>query len=451
MFFRQILHHDLGCASYVIAARGEALVVDPKWEIGEYVDAAQEAGANVRHVVETHFHADHVSGRRRLADATGAVSHLPVDPQRPAAGGLQEGDVLRVGGLQIDVIATPGHRPEHLAYLVSDRDVRGMQPLLLSGDSLLVGELARPDLVVEASEGARALWGTVRRLVELGEQTELWPGHVGGSLCGSGTLSEQRSSTIGEQLRTNPLLSVSDVHAFVATLNRSIPTRPPRVERVVALNLEGAREPGPLRELDAAGLACFVSCGAAVLDARSPDVFDHGHLAGAVNLPTGRRGVGTRAGWAIDAQEPLVVVSETLDAGMHVASVLYAAGVCSVAGVSVADPDEWAANGLDVRRAGALTPEDVVALLSARELQLVDVRDRNEWCAGHISGSLHLPLSSWATGAPPRCRHGVRWRLRARRAPARRSPRAFCAAAATPTSGVSKAGLGIWPEAACRS
>lgn len=398
MFFRQILHHDLGCASYVIAARGEALVVDPKWDIGEYLAAAQEAGANVRHVVETHFHADHVSGRRRLADATGAVSHVPVDPQRPCGGGLKEGDVLRVGNLQIDVIATPGHRPEHLAYLVSDPDACDRRSLLLSGDSLLVGELARPDLAVAATEGARMLWGTVRRLLELDQQTELWPGHVGGSLCGSATLSEQRSSTIGEQLRTNPLLSVNDVNAFVATLNRSIPTRPPRAERVAALNLDGASEPGPLRELDAGGLAHFVSGGAAVLDVRSPDVFDHGHLTGAVNLPSGRRGVGTRAGWAISAQESIVVVAGTLDVAMQVASVLYAAGVCNLAGVSVADPVGWIANGLDVRRAGALTPEDVVELLSARELQLVDVRDRSEWCAGHVCGSLNLPLSELGDG-----------------------------------------------------
>jgi len=121
MFFRQILHEDLGCASYIIAARGEAVVVDPKWEIGEYLHAAEEADAKICHVLETHFHADHVSGRRRLSDATGAVSHVPVDPQRPDAGGLRDGDVLVVGCLHVCVIAAPGHRPEHLAYLVCDR------------------------------------------------------------------------------------------------------------------------------------------------------------------------------------------------------------------------------------------------------------------------------------------------------------------------------------------
>ena len=395
MFFRQILHEDLGCASYIIAARREAVVVDPKWEIEEYLHAAEEADAKICHVLETHFHADHVSGRRRLADATGAVSHVPVDPQRPGASGLRDGDVLEVGGLQLCVIAAPGHRPEHLAYLVSDR----VPSLLLSGDSLLVGDLARPDLAVETVKGARALWGTVRRLVALGDPVEVWPGHVGGSLCGSGTLSEQTSSTIGNELRTNPLLSAQGVDAFVEAITRRVPARPPRVQRVVALNLKGAREPGPLRELDADGFAHFVfGGGVTVLDVRSPDVFDEGHLAGALNLAVGRRGVGTRAGWATGAEDLIVIVSATLDGGMRVGSLLYAAGVCNLAGVSVADPDGWVAAGLEVRSAGALAPEVVVPLLCARELQLVDVRDLREWRAGHVCGSLHLPLVELGDG-----------------------------------------------------
>lgn len=398
MFFRQILHEDLGCASYVIAARGEAAVVDPKWEIGEYLQAADEAGARIRHVLETHFHADHVSGRQRLAVATGAVSHLPVDPERPGATGLRDGEVLRVGGLEVRVIAAPGHRPEHLAYLVSDREGVDVPSLLLSGDSVLVGELARPDLAVEAVEGARALWGTVRRLVALGDRVQLWPGHVGGSLCGGGTLSEKTFSTIGNELRTNPLLSLQDADAFIEELTRGVPARPPRVERVVALNRRGAREPGPVRELDAGGLAHFVSCGVCVLDVRSPEVFDEGHLAGAVNLPAGGQGVGTRAGWATGLEEAIVIVSATLETGMRVASLLYAAGVWNLEGVSVADPAGWAASGLDVRGAAALAPEELAPRLSTRELQLIDVRDLYEWRAGHVVGSLHLPLSELGDG-----------------------------------------------------
>ena len=149
--FRQILHSDLGCASYLIAAGEEAAVFDPQWDIGEYLEAAAEAGAEVRHVFETHFHADHVSGRQRLIEATGAAAHVSADPDRPTAGGVCDGDTVDVGAARVQVIGSPGHRPEHLAYLVTDPDRVGAPPRLLSGDSLLVGELARPDLAVGRS------------------------------------------------------------------------------------------------------------------------------------------------------------------------------------------------------------------------------------------------------------------------------------------------------------
>ena len=295
MFFRQILHEDLGCASYVIASRGEAVVVDPKWEIGGSLRVAGEADAEIRHVLETHFRADHVSGRRKLMRATGATPHLPINPQRPSAGGLRDGDTLSLGYVTITVLTTPGHRPEHLSFLLTEPDTRS---LLLSGDSMLVGALARPDLAVDAVEGARELWASVRRLTALGEDVEVWPAHVGASLCGSGTLTERTSSTIGDELRTNHQLSIEDQGEFVAELTRSTPARPPRVPQVVTLNLDGAEDPGPVRHLDRDGLAELITAGACVLDVRAPDLFDQVHIAGALNLPADGRSLGCRAGWA---------------------------------------------------------------------------------------------------------------------------------------------------------
>ncbi|MGH2885534.1 MAG: MBL fold metallo-hydrolase, partial [Solirubrobacteraceae bacterium] len=249
MYFRQILHDDLGCASYLIADRGEAAVIDPKWEIDEYLKEAARAGAEIRHVLETHNHADHVSGRRRLAAATGATLHVPDRPGRP---GVRDGDVVRVGEVELVALASPGHRPEHLAYAVHRR---GEISLLLSGDSLLVGDVARPDLAVDAAEGAQAMWHTVRRLTALGDHVELWPAHVGGSLCASRSASSATSSQIGQERRTNPLLRLDDPAAFTSELTHSMPARPPNVARVVALNLEGAADPGPSAVLDAGRLA----------------------------------------------------------------------------------------------------------------------------------------------------------------------------------------------------
>lgn len=399
MFFRQIVHEDLGCASYLIASRGQAAVIDPKWEIEDYLAAANEAGARITDVLETHFHADHVSGRKRLAAATGAVPHVPADPSSPGSAGLRDGDVIMVGGLDLHVIGAPGHRPEHLAYLITDREAVGDPSRLLSGDSLLIGELARPDLVVEAGDGARALWSTVRRLVALDDRVEVWPGHVGASLCGSGALTDRTSSTIGDELSANPLLSIESEDEFVSVLTRAIPARPPRVVLVAGLNVDGASEPGPLRELDPAGLAQFVGYGASVLDVRSPEAFDLAHIEGSINLPGDGQAIGTRAGWATGEEEQLVIVSDSREEGMRVAELLYAAGVWNLSGVSVADPAGWVLAGLGLRSVTALAPELVIELLSAQACQLIDVRDVNEWRQGHIDGALNLPLAVLGDGS----------------------------------------------------
>jgi hydroxyacylglutathione hydrolase len=399
VYFRQILHEDLGCASYLIADQGEAVVVDPKWEIADYLDTAERAGATIRHVLETHYHADHVSGRARLAAVTGARCHVPADPRRPESAGIRDGDRLHVGNVELRALASPGHRPEHLGYLVFDRARAGEDPwLLLSGDSLLVGDLARPDLAVDASEGARALWETTRRLESIGDHVELWPAHIGGSLCGSGSISPKPSSTLGYERRVNPLLSMSDSESFVRALTGSIPARPPTVERVVELNTRGAEAPPPLPQLDLRALQGRLGDGACVLDGRSPDAFDAGHLAGSLNLPATSRGLGTRAGWAVGLDEQIVVVADTAAVGAEIASRLQAAGLFNLAGLAQADPACWRRAGLAVRSAVALIPEQLAPRLNKGELRLVDVRETAEWRDGHIIGSVHLPLSALRDG-----------------------------------------------------
>src|SRR5580765_6106317 len=146
MFFRQVLHRDLGCASYVVADGGEGAVIDPKWEIEEYLALAEQNGFEILHVLETHNHADHVSGRGRLSEATGAMIHVPnADEVGFESHAVGEGTTVELGDVRIVALATPGHRPEHTAYLVADTS-RGETPwMVLTGDSLFVGDLARPD------------------------------------------------------------------------------------------------------------------------------------------------------------------------------------------------------------------------------------------------------------------------------------------------------------------
>src|SRR6188474_1826381 len=186
MLFRQVIHDDLGCASYLIGDHraGVAAVVDPRFEIDEYLEAARFFGVTIEHVLETHNHADHVSGHGRLAATTGASIHVhataKVDyPNEP----FEDGWELELGSLRIRAIHTPGHRPEHTAFALIDSN-RGDEPwAVLSGDTLFVGDVARPDLAVDKNEGASDIFRSLHeKLFTLAPETEVWPGHLGGSL-----------------------------------------------------------------------------------------------------------------------------------------------------------------------------------------------------------------------------------------------------------------------------
>ena len=353
MVIEQILHQDLGCASYLIIDQGEAAVVDPKWQIGEYLEKAAAAGAEIRHVLETHNHADHVSGRRRLAAVTGAELHLPSE----APGGVRDGYLVQVGGVELLAVATPGHRPEHVSYIVGDG---GVARALIAGDSLLVGDVARPDLAVEANAGAAALWGTLHRLLELDDDVELYPAHVGGSLlmtfAGMGT---------------------------------------------VAINVEGASEPPTLPLLTPAELDLLLADGVCVLDIREPAEFDAGHLAGSLNLCARISAFGTRGDWVSGGDEQIVIAGDSVEAVRNAAELLRSAGVWKLAGLTVVDVDGWRAAGLPISQGQAVGAEWVLARLKAHTVTLIDVRDPYEWEAGHLAGAVSLPMPQLADGLDP--------------------------------------------------
>ena len=386
MFFRQVLYRDLGCASYVLGDAGEAVVVDPRWDIEAYLEAARAERVEITHVIDTHDHADHVSGRERLARLTGARAHRP-------GVGIRAGDEITVGSVCLRALAAPGHRPEHLTFAVSDL-TRNAEPwMLLSGDSLLVGDVARPDLAYEAPDGARELHASLGRLLALGDHVELWPAHVGGSLCGGPGLSAKTSSTLGFERRSNPILELESPE-FVERLLANLPSRPPNIDRIVELNRrsDGAvpPEPGPL---EAARLRELLAQHATVLDCRSPADFDAGHLAGAINLPVASAGVGTRAGWALDPAETIVIVADGRAGALRMASCLEAVGFWSVAGYEVADPERWDAARLPVAYASSWNLDELASSLRSESVELVDVRELPEWEAGHVAGSHHVPLN----------------------------------------------------------
>jgi glyoxylase-like metal-dependent hydrolase (beta-lactamase superfamily II)/rhodanese-related sulfurtransferase len=399
LFFRQILHRDLGCASYFIGCGGEAVVVDPRWDIDVYLEMAEAEHFQITSVLDTHDHADHVSGRERLAALTGARSGRAARAGDERDGDVSAGEEIAVGTVRIRALAIPGHRPEHLAFTVTDLK-RGPDPwMVLTGDSLLVGDLARPDLAVDADDGAADLYESLRRLLELEDHIEVWPAHVGGSLCGGAGLSGKTASTIGYERRQQPLLQ-ADSSAFVEGLIAGIPaSRPPNIARIVKLNQSSEPiDPGPLMPLSETRLHELLKAGATVLDARHPDAFDIAHLAGAVNLPLASPGVGTRAGWALGPEEQVVIVADDDVEALAMATTLQAGGVFRAIGWVPANRPAWERAGLPVASAGSWDIERLAECLRKSAVDLVDVREQTEWDAGHVRGSHHVPLARLRDG-----------------------------------------------------
>ncbi len=393
MFFRQVLYPDLGCASYVLGDGGEAAVVDPRWDIDVYLEIARTERLEIRHVIDTHDHADHVSGRGRLARVTGARAYRPGawDEQRPDA--IIPGHEISVGAIRLHALATPGHRPEHLAFAITDLS-RGTEPwLVLTGDSLLVGDLARPDLVVDAQEAATLLHSSIKSLVALGDHTEVWPGHVGGSLCGGAGLSGKTSSTVGFERRHNSLLRLGP-EDFVRGLTKDLPPRPPNIARIVELNRDSGQADQPLDppSLQPDQVRALLASTVAILDSRQPPAFDAGHLPGAINLPSCSAGVGTRAGWTLDPAQPIMIVANDDAAAHTMANALHAVGLWQTIGYLAGDPAGWKRASLPVAKADSWDLEQLALGLSRDTVELVDVRDTSEWVTGHVPGSHHLPL-----------------------------------------------------------
>ncbi|MFL5945972.1 MAG: rhodanese-like domain-containing protein [Gaiellaceae bacterium] len=372
MLFRQFVDDDLGCASYVLGdpTVGEAFVVDPAYAIEQYVEAAEAEGVRIVRVLETHTHADHVSGHGRFALEHGVpVSVHPLAEPEFEFESLQDGEVLPVGNVSVRVVHTPGHRPEHCAFVVDDR-------LVLTGDSLFVGDAARPDLAVDAREGAEGLFHSLRRLLDLPDSTDVYPGHVAGSLCGA-AMSPARSTTIGAEKQQNVALAFDDLQAFVHNSSSVSTPRPPTTARVVALNkgpfLAASARVQPLDELG----------NATVLDVRPASEHARGHVHGAFNVPLGGSSFATRAGFILDPGERIVIHASDADEAERAARGLRSVGFLELAGyVTHADATE---------QSHPIELDELERLLEEGTVQVVDVREKSERDEGYIPGTLHIP------------------------------------------------------------
>jgi hydroxyacylglutathione hydrolase len=379
VFFRQFVYDDLGCASYLIGdeSAGAAVLVDPGLATEEYLQQAERRGLTIERVVETHTHADHVSGHGRLALEHGipVTIHAAAEPQFPFEA-LEDGASIEVGTVRLRVLHTPGHRPEHCALAVADES-RSEEPwLVLTGDSLFVGDVARPDLAVDPREGAEGLFHSLRALTALGDGVEVFPGHVSGSLCGA-AMSSKASSTIGFERRFNQLAAIEELEEFVTDATGGGLAKPPNSERIVELN-RGPFVPAPP---DIGPLADAAE--ATVLDVRSARDFAAGHARGALNVPVSGSRFATKAGFVLSPDEEVVVHASSEVDARRAARGLNAIGHFALAGYSLQPPA--------TERLHPIGLDELERLVAKDAVELIDVREADERSSGYIVGSRHIP------------------------------------------------------------
>jgi glyoxylase-like metal-dependent hydrolase (beta-lactamase superfamily II)/rhodanese-related sulfurtransferase len=399
MLFRQIIHEDLGCASYLVGdtASGVAAVVDPQWDIDPYLHLSRLHGVRIEHVLETHNHADHVSGHGRLARSTGATIHVHelADAEYPHEA-FDDGWTLALGeGTSIEAIPTPGHRPEHTSFLLRDT-ARGSDPwAVLTGDSLFVGDVARPDLAIEPREGAADIFRSLhQRLLSLPDETEVWPGHLGSSMCGSSGIDLKTSSTIGFERRHNRALEFEDEAAFIEDAIATTGIKPPNIEHIVALNR------GPLVESISAptqltphGFEAAIAEGALAIDSRTNEQFDEAHIPGAISASAYDTGFATKVAQVVPVDAELLVVAASDGNELEAAELLAAVGL-RVRGFLGGGMTAWRAEDRPVARIEAIDLEELAQRLDAGEgPEVLDVRNDGEYESGHIPGSLHIPYA----------------------------------------------------------
>lgn len=395
MIFRQIIHDDLGCASYLVGDEkaGVAAVVDPRFDIDEYLEIARYMQVRIEHILETHNHADHLSGHGRLSAATGAVIHIHRDAHpdydhQP----FDDGWELELGTVRVKALHTPGHRPEHTAFALSDTRRGGNDAwAVLTGDTLFVGDIARPDLAVEKREGALDIFHSLHgKLLSLPPETEVWPGHLGGSLCGGPGIDMKVSSTIGFEARHNDVLEIGSEKEFVETVTAALPPQPPNFERVVALNRGPLVTDGPqLFPLAPLQVERARADGALLVDVRTPFQFDDAHVPGAVCIPIVEAGFGTKLAWVAEYDQPIILIGRDDADASHAAGLAAAIGLRNIGGFLHGGMTSWRVEAKEVE---SIERIDVDGLHERRdEVQILDVREQSEWDEIHIPDSVHIP------------------------------------------------------------
>jgi glyoxylase-like metal-dependent hydrolase (beta-lactamase superfamily II)/rhodanese-related sulfurtransferase len=405
MYFEQFYLGCLAHASYMLASEGEAIVVDPQRDVELYLKAAADHGITIKHIFESHLHADFVSGHRELAARTGAKIYMGAQagatlPHVP----VHDGFVLKFGKASIRVLETPGHTPESICLVVTDEEKSPAPWAVLTGDTLFIGDVGRPDLSPKHTpvQLAGLLYDSLHnKLMKLADNVLVYPAHGAGSLCGK-NMRADRSSTIGTERLTNYALQIKSRQDFVAQLTSNLPARPEYFSKDAEINRTGATalsELPPLRALTPAELNAMLENGALALDVRPNDEFAAAHVPGSVNIALS----GQFASWAgtvlgLTAQPVLIAATDEQleEARLRMARV----GIEVLDGYLHGGVNAWKQAGLPIGTLAQISVVDLEARLQSGELQVLDVRRAPEWEAGHIENATWWPLDNFNVSAP---------------------------------------------------
>jgi len=405
MFFQQFYLGCLAHASYMLGSKGEAVVVDPQRDVEIYLEAAAKNGLAIRHIFETHLHADFVSGHKELAQRTGAKIYVG-----GAAGAkfphvpLYDGFTLQVGDLCMRALETPGHTPESMCLVLTDC-ARGDEPwAVLTGDTLFVGDVGRPDLspTHTPQQLADMLYDSLhRKLMSLPDKTLVYPAHGAGSLCGRNMRAES-SSTIGTERLTNWALQIKTREDFITQMTANLPARPEYFAQDAAINREGAaalNDLPPLSAIAPTELQMQIAQGLTAVDVRHQDAFAAGHVPNSISLPLG----GQFASWAgalLGLSAHPVLIGETMEQITEARMRMARVGIEDVAGYLEGGIGGWKAAGLPLESVAQVTVAELKGHLAKDGVEVLDVRREGEWNNGHIDGAHWYALDQFKKDLP---------------------------------------------------
>ncbi|MFZ0771002.1 MAG: rhodanese-like domain-containing protein [Candidatus Sulfotelmatobacter sp.] len=405
MYFEQFYLGCLAHASYMLASEGEAVVVDPQRDVEIYLKAAEANRVSIRHIFETHLHADFVSGHRELAARTGA--QIYIGAQAGAAFphvAVQDNFQLRVGKMRITALETPGHTPESMCFVITDEEKSAAPWAVLTGDTLFLGDVGRPDLSRRYSPAQLAgmLYDSLHnKILKLADNVLVYPAHGAGSLCGRNMRAE-RVSTIGTERLTNYALQIKSREEFVRRLTSNLPARPEYFLQDAEINRTGAAALSELPALppgEAAELKALLAEGGIALDVRAGEQFAAGHVPGSVNIALS----GQFASWAgalLGLAARPVLIAESQEAVAEARMRLARIGLEDARGYLRGGIAAWSKAGLPLATLPQISVEALREQLRGGGLQVLDVRREPEWEAGHIEGASWWPLDNFKV-APP--------------------------------------------------